>query len=184
MTQNVSRADLVAQYNSMSLTLGRGVVKDFKSKAVAEQRIAAIKPDFEAYLQDLEAKNGAATGTPATDAVAQPAPVIEMVNVVLHNNDNTAQWDVTHVLSTVFGLSLYECIGDSTDGPAFHLMMEANDKGSAVIGTYPRSRAEDLMQKVAAELERLTEKRDYRWQYVKELKFTIEPVPAKEQVSQ
>lgn len=204
---NVSRADLVAQYNSMAVPLGHKVVKDFKSKAIAEQRIAAIKPDFEAYIQTLEARNAAATdaletpaateqqvtppslakpntvvgyvksllGFPNKEADTAPEPV-ETVDIVLHNNDNTAQWHVAEILQKALGVA-----GpfEDYDSEAYKLMFKAHKEGKAVCGTFPSANAEAVMKLIEAEKELLSKSGQYRSEYVKELKFTIEPSPAK-----
>lgn len=201
---NVSRADLVAQYNSMAVPLGHKVVKDFKSKAIAEQRIAAIKPDFEAYMQDLEAKQSTAMETPAAteqqvtppslakpntvvgyvksllgfpnkEADTAPEPV-ETVDIVLYNNDNTAQWHVAEILQKALGVA-----GpfEDYDSEAYKLMFKAHKEGKAVCGTFPSANAEAVMKLIEAEKELLSKSGQYRSEYVKELKFTIEPTPAK-----
>lgn len=224
MTTPLTRAELVAEYNHMAQALGHRTVKDFKSKELAQARIAQLRPDYDAYMEDFERKDeqpdpkrgcGNADcgwegpqsetvemkhGSPShlcprcheVTELLHPAAsetkslveqfnegagiVSEQVCIVLHNNDNTAQWHVAEILEKALGIAgPYE----DEDSDAHKLMYKAHTEGRAVCGTYPKIEAESRMQQVESEKERLGASGQYRSEYVKELKFTIEPAEAK-----
>jgi len=198
----LTRAELVAEYNHMATALGFKKVKDFKSKAIAEERIRRITPDYKLAVDDMTPRERAdeSNAQPNGDAVQATTELLSDVQagvfqprdpatlkatqddapvdnsgkryrVVMHNNPNTAYWDVTAMLEGAFGCNFEN---------AEQLMYECDDEGTSVIRRdLTEATARELLDRVetkrAEMIEAAPTKRDpARSAYIKDLVFTME----------
>lgn len=178
---NLTRADLVAIYNTLALKAGKKTVKDFKSKDEARDRIRAIAPEGEltdgapgdAVVDPLptQALQGATASIKHAPAPSAITGDIAQAKILLHNNDNTARWHVERVLKTVFNFD--ETNADEFD-KAYDLMYDAHRKGKATVFEGTRAECETKLALLTEQITLIGNSGEDRCEYMKELKFTIE----------
>lgn len=180
---NLSRADLVAMFNTLAVKVANNAVKtvkDFKSKDLARERIAKLladHPELNAATQTEATQvhpEGVAKGVAAVAVVSDAAtqlPVADNYKVLLHNNPNTRAEHVSDILETFL-----KSLGNDKDvsqDKARELMLEAHSKNTAVVFAGTKLECESTLTFLNNEIAKYETSRDYRAQHVKELKFTI-----------